>query len=710
MAEEVPPAFRLYRKGIERENLPGSDAGRVPSWAPNFCWHFWKRPNVWLSSPHRPASSPWGYFYISLQTGLLPTFEKRGPAPSIRRRPAAKKGVCKMSKSTVFPTRDRPWLRFYAAGANRVAINVPQGLTIWQFVEKEMRRLGDGTAIEYFGRKITRKEFVRQVERWACVFHNLGVQEEEVVCLYGPTIPEFCYIAFALNRLGAVPYFLKLSASRQALEEESADSHIAVVFDGMWDVVSDTFSQPRFSHVLFVAASDSMPVPLRSMVALGNRKKVHALPRGPRYGRTGQLLHRYGRGAPPVAAFCPGRTAFITSSSGTSSAGMVKGIMTTNEAAIAQVLQAVAAKFTFTAEDCILNNLPLTASSSLNFQLIWALYLGVPITMDPRLSEENFYSQVLHSHCTIASLTGAYWETFFHKVEEQIAAGKAPDLSRLRMPIIGGEGTTPEKLAWMDSLLQRCGGQQVLSGYGLSEAFSTIAYPLGTADEDKEYGVICAGLPYPGVIAGVFDEAGRELPCGQRGELWLRTPTMMKGYYKKDALTAKALANGWLHTGDLFAISESGRLYCYGRLSDHVVLKGRRVYLFDLAAALRKSPLLRDVLVNAVNLADGQAAIMIHVLLNEKDKPLTGAMAAEYLEQWNRLAAVCLPRGTEVTGFKIQHEVFRNSATTAKLDRSSYLSERGGYIQLVKGKLLTVELEGDPAVGCTVCYGVCTQL
>lgn len=629
MAEEVPPAFRLYRKGIERENLPGSGAGRVPSWAPNFCWHFWKRPNVWLSSPHRPASSPWGYFYISLQTGLLPTFEKRGPAPSIRRRPAAKKGVCKMSKSTVFPTRDRPWLRFYAAGADRVAINVPQGLTIWQFVEKEMRRLGDGTAIEYFGRKITRKEFVRQVERWACVFHNLGVQEEEVVCLYGPTIPEFCYIAFALNRLGAVPYFLKLSASRQALEEESADSHIAIVFDGMWDVVSDTFSQPRFSHVLFVAASDSMPVPLRSMVALGNRKKVHALPRGPRYGRTGQLLHRYGRGAPPVAAFCPGRTAFITSSSGTSSAGMVKGIMTTNEAAIAQVLQAVAAKFTFTAEDCILNNLPLTASSSLNFQLIWALYLGVPITMDPRLSEENFYSQVLHSHCTIASLTGAYWETFFHKVEEQIAAGKAPDLSRLRMPIIGGEGTTPEKLAWMDSLLQRCGGQQVLSGYGLSEAFSTIAYPLGTADEDKEYGVICAGLPYPGVIAGVFDEAGRELPCGQRGELWLRTPTMMKGYYKKDALTAKALANGWLHTGDLFAISESGRLYCYGRLSDHVVLKGRRVYLFDLAAALRKSPLLRDVLVNAVNLADGQAAIMIHVLLNEKDKPLTGAMAAE---------------------------------------------------------------------------------
>ena len=615
-----------------------------------------------------------------------------------------------MSKSTVFPTRDRPWLRFYAAGADRVAINVPQGLTIWQFVEKEMRRLGDGTAIEYFGRKITRKEFVRQVERWACVFHNLGVQEEEVVCLYGPTIPEFCYIAFALNRLGAVPYFLKLSASRQALEEESADSHIAVVFDGMWDVVSDTFSQPRFSHVLFVAASDSMPVPLRSMVALGNRKKVHARPRGPRYGRTGQLLHRYGRGAPPVAAFCPGRTAFITSSSGTSSAGMVKGIMTTNEAAIAQVLQAVAAKFTFTAEDCILNNLPLPASSSLNFQLIWALYLGVPITMDPRLSEENFYSQVLHSHCTIASLTGAYWETFFHKVEEQIAAGKAPDLSRLRMPIIGGEGTTPEKLAWMDSLLQRCGGQQVLSGYGLSEAFSTIAYPLGTADEDKEYGVICAGLPYPGVIAGVFDEAGRELPCGQRGELWLRTPTMMKGYYKKDALTAKALANDWLHTGDLFAISESGRLYCYGRLSDHVVLKGRRVYLFDLAAALRKSPLLRDVLVNAVNLADGQAAIMIHVLLNEKDKPLTGAMAAEYLEQWNRLAAVCLPRGTEVTGFKIQHEVFRNSATTAKLDRSSYLSERGGYIQLVKGKLLTVELEGDPAVGCTVCYGVCTQL
>lgn len=80
--------------------------------------------------------------------------------------------------------------------------------------------------------------------------------------------------------------------------------------------------------------------------------------------------------------------------------------------------------------------------------------------------------RISQPRCAGRGSTGAYWETFFHKVEEQIAAGKAPDLSRLRMPIIGGEGTTPEKLAWMDSLLQRCGGQQVLSGYGLSEAFS----------------------------------------------------------------------------------------------------------------------------------------------------------------------------------------------------------------------------------------------
>ena len=177
-------------------------------------------------APHRSASFPWGYYYISLRAGLLPIFERCASTLSMRRQPVAEKGVCKMSKSTVFPTGDRPWLRFYKTGADRVASNVPQGLTIWQFLEKGMRQLGDGTAIEYFGRKITRKEFVRQVERWACVFHTFGVQAEEVVCLYGPTIPEFCYIAFALNRLGAVPYFLKLSASRQALEEESADAQI----------------------------------------------------------------------------------------------------------------------------------------------------------------------------------------------------------------------------------------------------------------------------------------------------------------------------------------------------------------------------------------------------------------------------------------------------------------------------------------------------
>lgn len=610
-----------------------------------------------------------------------------------------------MGTVTVFPAKERPWLRFYDKDAERIATSVPQGITIWQFLERKMHQLGTGTAIEYFGRKISRAMFLHQVECWARVFHALGVKEEEVVCLYGPTIPEFCYIAFALNRLGAVPYFLKLSASQKALQEETSDSRMAVVFDGMWENIQGIFSQPRFSHVLFVTAADSMPFPLRQIVSWRNRAATCTLPQGVRYKRAGQLLKQYGQGSLPAVAFHPGRTAFITSSSGTSSADLVKGIMTTNEAAIAQVLQAVAAKFTFTPRDRLLNNLPLTASSSLNFQLIWALYLGVPIVMDPRLSEENFYSQVIHSRCTIASLTGAYWETFFHKVEKQIAAGKTPDLSRLRMPIMGGEGTTPEKLAWMDQLLQRCGGDQMLSGYGLSEAFSTIAYPLGASAEDTGYNAICAGLPYPGVIAGVFDEAGQELPCGQRGELWLRTPTMMKGYYQKDALTEKALAGGWLHTGDLFAISESGRLYCYGRISDHVEIKGQRVYLFDLASALRRSPLLQDVLATAVRLADGQPAIMVHILPARIEQRPDSGWVVDCLRSLNQLAETCLPQGTAVTGFKIQQERFRNSATTAKRDRNRYQNELDGYIQLVKGELVSVTLEGSPDTGFEIQYG-----
>lgn len=608
-----------------------------------------------------------------------------------------------MGASTIFPAKERPWLRFYDKDAEQIATGVPQGITIWQFLERKMNQLGPGTAIEYFGRKISREMFLHEVERWARVFHGLGVKEEEVVCLYGPTIPEFCYMAFALNRLGAVPYFLKLSASPKAMQEETCDARVAVVFDGMWENVRETFSQPRFSHVLFVSAADSMPAPLRQIVSWKSRAVTRALPQGERYQRAGQALRKYGQGALPAAAFHPGRTAFITSSSGTSSANLVKGIMTTNEAAIAQVLQAVAARFNFTPRDRLLNNLPLTASSSLNFMLIWALYLGVPIVMDPRLSEESFYSQVIRSRCTIASLTGAYWETFFHKVEEQIDAGKTPDLSRLRMPIMGGEGTTPEKLAWMDRLLQRCGGKQMLSGYGLSEAFSTIAYPLGACAEDAEYDAICAGMPYPGVIAGVFDAAGRELPCGERGELWLQTPTMMKGYYKKEALTGKALAGGWLHTGDLFAISESGRLYCYGRISDHLEIHGQRIYLFDLAAALRKSPLVQDVLATGVGLADGQTAIMVHILPTriEEDR----GRVADFLRSMNELAGTCLPQGTAVTGFKIQRERFRNSATTAKRDRNWYQNERDGYFQLVEGAVVSVALEGSSDTGYKIRYG-----
>lgn len=607
-----------------------------------------------------------------------------------------------MTQSSVFPSQSRPWLQYYAKDAFRIATEIPQGLTIWQFLEKKLRELGDGTAIEYFGRRISREEFIRQVDRWARVFHNLGVREDEVVCLFGPTLPEFCYMAFALNTLGAVPYFLKLSMSQKSLQEEAAGSHIAVVFDGMWEQTRETFCREQFAKVLFVSASDSMPSPLREIVSFQNRKVRRTLPRGSKYLRVKQALEQYGQGALPSVAYHPGRTAFITSSSGTTSTGLVKGIMTQNEAAIAQVLQATAAGFTFSPDDRILNNLPLTVASSLNFLLIWALYLGVTVVMDPRLSEKEVYSQILRSKCTLASLTGACWETVFHQVEEQIHAGKKPDLSRLRMAVMGGEGTTPEKLAWMDSLLRQCGGGKILSGYGLSKAFSTIAYPLGADEEDKQYEVICVGRPYPGVVAGVFDENGNELPCGQRGELWLQSPTLMQGYYQKEDLTRRTLYDGWLHTGDLFSISESGRLYCYGRLCDHVDIDGHRVYLIDLASALRKSALIRDVLVDTLPLADGQTAIMAHILLTREQQTPEKQTVTGILKELNQLAAPLLPPDHSITGFKIQHGQFRNSATTMKIDRNSYKKELEGYLQVIDGALLSISMQGNPDIGYEV--------
>ena len=112
---------------------------------------------------------------------------------------------------TGYPSVDKPWLKYYRDNAEEDANSIPENKTVWDVIEESFYKHMDIPAIDYFGRRISRKEFIENVYLWAKAFKSLGVKEDEIVAYYGPFMPDVLFMLFGLNVIGACPYFLKLA-------------------------------------------------------------------------------------------------------------------------------------------------------------------------------------------------------------------------------------------------------------------------------------------------------------------------------------------------------------------------------------------------------------------------------------------------------------------------------------------------------------------
>jgi long-chain acyl-CoA synthetase len=604
-------------------------------------------------------------------------------------------------KRTGFASTDMPWLNYYEPLAFERATNIPNNMTVWDILEKSFDEHLDVPALEYFKKEISRPNFANSVYTWARALRGMGIEENEVVPIYGTLFPEIGAITLALNMIGATPYFLKLEMSKKNFEEETSEAKFAIVFDGMWDKVKDIFSDDRFKKVIIATATDSMLSPQKELIAFLNYieqiKNKSRVPRTNKYVWIDQAkkMANYYTGEVKVP-FQPNRNAFITSSSGTSLSGLVKGTIATNEGVIAQLYQADNAKINYNVGDRCLTNLPPTASTSLNCLFFLPLFRGMTIVNDPRISEAGFYKQMMTTRPNVALTTGSLWEAFFRNAEQDLTRGRKIDLSYAKMWIIGGEGTNLEYFKEWNELMKKCGSDTPLySGYGMSEVFSVLSVETTESSIDaiqKNTPIISVGIPYPGTNVKIVDKQGHEVKYNERGELLIKSQASMKGYYQKPDLSNKALADGWVHTGDIFSIDENGILYLWGRADDKIVLpNGNDIYLFDLANQIRTDKDIDDVFVNAMPLADGTLSLVAHIIFN---KDFIGDKKEKYV-QFDLMLKELLPEEITIDGYKEHFVTFKCSPTTVKKDRKGLMKELDGYIKIIDGKEYNLNFELD---------------
>lgn len=592
------------------------------------------------------------------------------------------------TEGKVFATVSKPWMEYYSGSTEGIlSLECDAKQTVWKNVEHAMQTIGlDQDAMIYFGRHYSRQEFIAMVRKWARTFKGMGIRPEEHVLLFAPFSPQIAAMILALNAIGATVVMPNMHSSKESIKACAAGTRYAICLDSMYDRIAGAHDSFQFEKTIIVTASTGMSEPMRLIAWLANaRVYIHALKAGRGRNITvRQVIRTYGKTSDSFEEpFVSGRVAMVTASGGTTLNGQAKLIQCTNESIMSLLenvyVSAIMSGIRPESGDKALNMLPPFVSTSELVLFLAPLMIGATVIAEPRLTPSTFADNNLKYRPQITLMPGKGWEAYFAKVRKLIAKGRRPDLSHWKLPIVGGEGCTPQELAEWNSIMKECGAKtNIMPGYGMSEGFSVMSVDFNNYDYlHNERDCIQVGRPLSGITMAVFDKDGNELPAGRRGELWVRTPSMMKGYLNDANLSKQVMKGGWLHTGDLFEMDNSGEFFCYGRMDDYIMAaNGVTVYTFDIANRLRKDPDVRLALVNNMSHPGCEPPFLVaHIVMN------TGMHTSrkELIERLQNDMAEWLPAGLTISGYYIHKESTFSTSPVMKTDKNRYKKIHTGY-------------------------------
>jgi long-chain acyl-CoA synthetase len=234
-----------------------------------------------------------------------------------------------------------------------------------------------------------------------------------------------------------------------------------------------------------------------------------------------------------------------------------------------------------------LATLPLFHVFGMNSVMNMAVHARGLITLLPRFSPDRALEIIERDHVTsFAGVPTMYSALLHHPDRERY------DVSSLDLCVSGGAAMPVEVLRGFDEAF----GAKILEGYGLSETTGMGSFNL--PDRERKPGSI--GVPVGGTEMRVVDDDDNEVPQGERGEIVMRGPFVMRGYWDRDDATADVMRDGWFHTGDVATVDEDGYFFIVDRKKDLIIRGGYNVYPREIEEAFYEHPAVREVAVVGV--------------------------------------------------------------------------------------------------------------
>lgn len=475
---------------------------------------------------------------------------------------------------------NRPWLKFYDEGVPNTLEYPP--ISVPEFLGNAAQRFPSQVATVFLGGRLTYRQLKTQVDNLAGQLHAMGVRKGDRVAILLPNCPQMVIAYYATLSLGAVTVLTSPLYVERELEHQWRESGVetAIVLDLRWPRIEPLRHKLPLKRIIVTGVQDYLPFPKNVLFPFRARSqgKTVDVPFGDEVIAFKRLV-RDGADSMPPPDLSPDDLACLQFTGGTT--GLPKGAMLTHRNLVASVAQirAFLLQGHEDATDRAIAILPLFHVYGMNGVMNLGVHLAATLILLPRPDIKDLVSTIRSQH-----------PTFFLGVPAlYVAVNSYPgidqmDLSSIKMCFSGG---APMPVDVIESFEARSGAR-IAEAYGMTEA-SSVTH-VNPRRGLRKYGSV--GIPIVGTDSKIVDlETGeKELPIDQAGELLVKGPQVMTGYWNQPEETAQVLRDGWLHTGDIATMDEDGYFYIVGRKKDMILTAGYNVYPREVEEVLYQHP------------------------------------------------------------------------------------------------------------------------
>lgn len=555
---------------------------------------------------------------------------------------------------TGYPSIDKPWLQYF--DDEQINEVVPKE-SAYEFMYDNNKEYSDTVAIEYLGKKYTYQNLFEMIDKAAPALKSVGVKEGDIVTICSITTPEIISAFYALNKLGAISNMVDLRLTPEAIKEYllEAESELLITLDLCYPAIKKIIDQTKVKKVIVVSATSGAPLPIKALAAIKGRVRI---PYGDTYIKWATLLSKNKLEAVKTIPYKENRAAVMVHTGGTT--GVPKGVLLSNDNILNAIIQIKNANAHCHRGWRFLNIMPPFIAYGIVTGINSSIALGWYTIVVPKF-EVNQFEQLLLKHKPNGVMgVPIYWESIM----------KSPNADKLQFDflediLVGGDKIPAEFEVRLNKFLAEHNCKATLGkGYSMTEVSSTTTF-----SSQKSNVVGSVGVPLTKSCVAAFEPGTtNELKYGIQGEICIKTPTIMLGYFKNPEATKDVIwehpDGKWVHTGDVGSVDENGFVFVVDRIKRIIPRSGYKVFPSEIENLFLKHEAVLQCAVVAIPDEKDVSAPKAHIVLKDEYRDQSDTVREELLKMFKDSA---LPPYFEPIDYK-----FRDSLPLTKIGKVDF--------------------------------------